>query len=39
MSTAAVIVIIIAVIVVIWLLAQSIRTVRPTSRGLSRTLR
>jgi regulator of protease activity HflC (stomatin/prohibitin superfamily) len=34
MSAAAIIVIIIAAIFVIWLLGQSIRTVRPTSRGL-----
>jgi regulator of protease activity HflC (stomatin/prohibitin superfamily) len=34
MSGTAIIIIIIAVILVIWLLGQSIRTVRPTSRGL-----
>ena len=34
MSGTAIVVIIIAVILVIWLLGQSIRTVRPTSRGL-----
>jgi regulator of protease activity HflC (stomatin/prohibitin superfamily) len=34
MSAGAIIVIIIAAIFVIWLLGQSIRTVRPTSRGL-----
>ena len=34
MSAATVIIIIVAVILVIWLLGQSIRTVRPTSRGL-----
>src|SRR5208282_1046582 len=34
MSGAAAIIIVVAVILVIWLLWQSIRTVRPTSRGL-----
>ena len=34
MTTLAIILIIVAVIIVIWLLSKSIRTVRPTSRGL-----
>ena len=34
MSGTAMIIIVVAVILVIWLLGQSIRTVRPTSRGL-----
>ncbi len=34
MSVAAILVLILAVIIVIWLLSSSIRTVRPTSRGL-----
>jgi regulator of protease activity HflC (stomatin/prohibitin superfamily) len=34
MTPLAIILIIVAVLLVIWLLGQSIRTVRPTSRGL-----
>ena len=34
MSGTAISIIVVAVILVIWLLGQSIRTVRPTSRGL-----
>jgi regulator of protease activity HflC (stomatin/prohibitin superfamily) len=34
MSPLAIILIIVVVFIVIWLLAQSIKTVRPTSRGL-----
>ncbi|MFZ1914833.1 MAG: SPFH domain-containing protein, partial [Dehalococcoidales bacterium] len=34
MSAAVIIIIIVAVVLVIWLPGQSIRTVRPTSRGL-----
>ena len=34
MSGTAITIIVVAVILVIWLLGQSIRTVRPTSRGL-----
>jgi regulator of protease activity HflC (stomatin/prohibitin superfamily) len=34
MSAAVIIIIIVVVVLVIWLLGQSIRTVRPTSRGL-----
>jgi regulator of protease activity HflC (stomatin/prohibitin superfamily) len=34
MSGTAIIIIVVAVILIIWLLGQSIRTVRPTNRGL-----